>query len=677
MTTTTETIQVRQDTSTNWSTNNPVPKAGEWCFETDTGIVKMGDGSTAYNSLVPYRQTTATKTELDKLHGLSTTSTELGYVHGVTSAIQTQINSKFAKADIQTSFGSTLSDEKVASEKLVKNNLDAKQDNITVANSSMLKASVLSAMNIVGENNSGRRYDEPKTLAKMISAAHSNFDASKFTQHSDSTPVIITSDGIASGFVSSTNFLNATYTATTPTTSIDMWDKVIITDTTETSGVYCAIDGNLRLQRSSATAIGIRGFLGNLACDVSGLTLALNDEVIIHANVTGTGATVDVWVNGEKSSHSVESTNTIGIAYSNLVVGGQFSNGNYSPSNSVDLKYQKVLFDGIPVFNGCKTGIDTIKPDGYTAVGTPTITSDGIASGLDSNNYVKLTNSITLGTDFELYIPFTYPADASTVTSPNNCIMRAQSGSSFRMLCNAYANGSVNFNMSDGTNSLGTPKVIPNYVMNANESAIIVIKQKNQTCTYGYIKNGVYTQTGTKEDFPLDMPEIDVFWFGRGSGTSAWVGSIDLNAIKFYKYGDLVYQPCLKIPYAKTADDKKFIAPVYEDRAKDMAEQFGVAPYHILDETNGNFAFPYGSVEEKVAPKIVVGHYESGASAWEQYLDRTMIQRGIMVADTDVTFPCSDDYANTDFALSCPFSAKITSGFTPSASGTYIAVGKF
>lgn len=47
-------IQLRRDTAANWSTNNPTPSAGEPCFETDTGRLKIGDGITAYNSL-PYQ----------------------------------------------------------------------------------------------------------------------------------------------------------------------------------------------------------------------------------------------------------------------------------------------------------------------------------------------------------------------------------------------------------------------------------------------------------------------------------------------------------------------------------------------------------------------------------------------------------------------------------------------
>lgn len=44
-------IQLRRDTAANWSANNPTPSVGEPCFETDTGKLKIGDGTTAYNNL--------------------------------------------------------------------------------------------------------------------------------------------------------------------------------------------------------------------------------------------------------------------------------------------------------------------------------------------------------------------------------------------------------------------------------------------------------------------------------------------------------------------------------------------------------------------------------------------------------------------------------------------------
>lgn len=44
-------IQVRRGTASQWTSTNPTLSAGEWGFETDTGKVKIGNGSTAWTSL--------------------------------------------------------------------------------------------------------------------------------------------------------------------------------------------------------------------------------------------------------------------------------------------------------------------------------------------------------------------------------------------------------------------------------------------------------------------------------------------------------------------------------------------------------------------------------------------------------------------------------------------------
>lgn len=46
-------IQLRRDLAANWTTANPVLGQGEMALETDTGNAKMGNGTTAWNSL-PY-----------------------------------------------------------------------------------------------------------------------------------------------------------------------------------------------------------------------------------------------------------------------------------------------------------------------------------------------------------------------------------------------------------------------------------------------------------------------------------------------------------------------------------------------------------------------------------------------------------------------------------------------
>jgi hypothetical protein len=135
-------IQSRRGTAAQWTSSNPTLSAGEFGFETDTLKLKIGNGSTAWTSLAYTGLTpteisaaisaavagvidlspstldtlnelaaainddpnffstvsTALGTKQDKVTGVS--DTEIGYLDGVTSAIQTQINSKANSADI-------------------------------------------------------------------------------------------------------------------------------------------------------------------------------------------------------------------------------------------------------------------------------------------------------------------------------------------------------------------------------------------------------------------------------------------------------------------------------------------------------------------------------------------------------------------------------------------------
>jgi hypothetical protein len=44
-------IQMRRDSAADWTTANPTLAAGEWGFETDTGLMKLGNGSDAWADL--------------------------------------------------------------------------------------------------------------------------------------------------------------------------------------------------------------------------------------------------------------------------------------------------------------------------------------------------------------------------------------------------------------------------------------------------------------------------------------------------------------------------------------------------------------------------------------------------------------------------------------------------
>ncbi len=137
-------IQVRRGTAAEWTAANPTLATGEIGYETDTTKIKIGDGSTAWNSL---SYTLATVTAFTghtgattNVHGIADTadlvttstlsgyatlanptftgnvslpsttsvgdvsSTELSYVNGVTSAIQTQLDGKLASSTASTTY---------------------------------------------------------------------------------------------------------------------------------------------------------------------------------------------------------------------------------------------------------------------------------------------------------------------------------------------------------------------------------------------------------------------------------------------------------------------------------------------------------------------------------------------------------------------------------------------
>lgn len=83
------TIKLRRGLSTAFSTNNPVLQAGEPAFATDTGILKIGDGTTAYNSLPSIGASPDLSNYVQKTDYASTSAAGVIKVDGSTITIDT------------------------------------------------------------------------------------------------------------------------------------------------------------------------------------------------------------------------------------------------------------------------------------------------------------------------------------------------------------------------------------------------------------------------------------------------------------------------------------------------------------------------------------------------------------------------------------------------------------
>lgn len=77
-------LVIRSDTAANWGSFNPVLKAGETGFETDTGKIKIGNGTGAWNSL-PYSIPSAAEISVTAIEGMAATDVQAALVELRTS----------------------------------------------------------------------------------------------------------------------------------------------------------------------------------------------------------------------------------------------------------------------------------------------------------------------------------------------------------------------------------------------------------------------------------------------------------------------------------------------------------------------------------------------------------------------------------------------------------------
>ena len=231
-----------------------------------------------------------------------------------------------------------------------------------------------------------------------------------------------------------------------------------------------------------------------------------------------------------------------------------------------------------------------------TVVGSPNITDDGIASGFDTSNYINLSpQTFTLGTNFELHLPF------RLTTKNNQSLYRGQYNSTFIFLLNVNSN-KIEFNITDGTNSLGTPTVISSQDLVIEQDYVFVFKQKNQIAEYGYIIDGIYTKTGEKNNYPLDLSNniLNQIYIGRGSG-AYMSGSIDL------KYFNIIIDEVevfninqessdtigsLTIPYKKSFDGSKIVDISNITLIDSVYDLLGYSEYYVIDQENEKFYLP-------------------------------------------------------------------------------------
>lgn len=446
-------------------------------------------------------------------------------------------------------------------------------------------------LNVSKMYETGAVSNDTKGFKELLKRAHSTFDKSKFEVVGSPS---ITDNGIASGF-SDTNYVQKSLDLSSIKTSIKI-NASFIFDNSRTEGTIWNKDLNFDFRVATSGNVVLRTFNGSgpQAFTLSNAQTGLKTGDNVDSSVIVTENQAIIIINGKTYTKSM-TTDLSNIATSSVIM--KFGKANiqelYYP-NSIDLKSVAVWGDGVPVFNGNKTGLYVAKPDNYKKVGDVVVSDDGIASGFSTSNYITY-NKQTLGDDFDII----FPKFKTSNVNQNANYLFSTSGHGLRVQLNSGKIRTIAFYGSDQY-----PVIQGLTQLQNNAEYLYKISRKKEDSNYTLTAflssdNGKTWVQQSQVTMTQDLYNSDSVGYLGGnlnSGDQIFNGSIDLNSFKIYVDGNLVYQPCLKIPYTEAFEHSKVVDVAYRNRVQDLYEQTGEALFYTIDEENQDFTLPAGDI---------------------------------------------------------------------------------
>ena len=238
---------------------------------------------------------------------------------------------------------------------------------------------------------------------------------------------------------------------------------------------------------------------------------------------------------------------------------GTLISGSGSYSDFVD--YIANLYEATKTYNS----------SAFTAVGTPTITDEGVASNFSGSNYINLP-LIKPSNNFEFRVVFTTPNDVS----PNMGIFRGQVNSSFRLaLSSPSSQSTMAISVTDGTNSIDK-----NFTIQANTKYWVKFKVANGQYSYDYSTDGTnYTNVATGSTNLNINETFTVFTLGKNT-SYYWQGSIDLEQFSISVGGTQVF------------NGSKANGFCLEDDWQTSVTNYGICGKFVYDSINNTVRLP-------------------------------------------------------------------------------------
>lgn len=427
--------------------------------------------------------------------------------------------------------------------------------------------------------------NDKKGFEELLKRAHSTFDLSKFEVVGSPN---ITGDGVASGF-SNSNYLKCKIDDLT----FNQDDSIVV------RGAFKLSDTtpNVLFHSNEGFANVIYAGSNRLVWQISGtpnvnvtleVPFTLDRYYTLIAKYANKVLKVDVTdtVTGEVYTKSISVSVDFTHYIFRYIGAGAIGDSNYM-KGSILLKEFSITLNDVPVFNGNKTGLYIAKSDNYEVVGSPTISEDGIASNFSSNNYIRKEINGD-GSTIKICNKFLYQTgvtnDVYSLNAPN---------SSPRLICSSNLNfyyydlsavSSMNCPISNLTN--GKWYFTEHYVSSTAQYAKIYDEDMN-----------LVWEHSINVSIDIDVQQaLSIIKLGHYDAIAPFNSSIDLSAFKIYVDEELIYQPCLQIPYSGSITGSKIVDAQYRSRVQDVYEQTGTAMYYTLDEENQNFTLPMGDI---------------------------------------------------------------------------------
>lgn len=456
--------------------------------------------------------------------------------------------------------------------------------------------------------------NDDTVLEVMTEMRHSTFDRSKFTITGNPTIV----DGVFTGTLS----------------SLEGGDRILTDSVIDYSKPF---DVFVRYKRSGSSFTSnnprVIGFDGagnyNRCITCSGVSVANNNSYVLSWDDPSLGLTwvdifpnsgynkifVDTWYDfkiswdGNKYSISYKEIDSEDFILLRYAEGTTAMTAPTNPTSigfvvaqpfigSIDLKYFSIVVDGVEVFSGNKTGVDTLKPVNFTAITSSasspfvnpslpfsdsglTISEDGIASGFSGTSYLDtgFKFDFTTNPSFEIEGRMKYVNYTGTERMFGQSATGALSGFSvcrytqneFRVIYRKDVDGTV-------TSSQPYAFVPVDKYFNFK---IVYDNSSNTTSLYidGILRDSAVFEGGMSMDIDTNFTIGSV-----ATNRSEYIkGSIDISDFKIRMNGKIVYQPCLKVPYTLAKDGKKVVDYDYKDHVEDEYSQAGYSSYYVLN----------------------------------------------------------------------------------------------